>query len=363
MQNASRIGYLSAAKAVGIVLVTIGHAEPLMTTFPVVWKTIYAFHMPLFFLLTGLFAAPVVPLNRATYGAHALRQVRALFVPYVVMSLVFTFIKLAAAGNVKRQVPIDSLARDVLLFPSDGPALYLWFIYTLLVIRLAWPLVARAPRWLVIAALAAFQLASIDIPIFLLGYVGYYLAYYWLGAQLGQHLDALREQLARIRWSLLAAAVFVALDVYAQVVHPTRLPAPLRLPLALSGTWLVLAACRRFESRLAGPAGRTLDRQSFDIYLLQYLFIFPMLFVGRRLGLPDPVTIAINIALGLVGPLSLVRAGRRIAPALTTALLGPRRGTPWPPSSDHAVDPVPAPRLDVPATADDLLPDGERKAA
>ena len=49
-QTGQRLGWLDAAKGLGIILVVIGHV---WTRGPV-RDTIYAFHMPLFFLLAAL---------------------------------------------------------------------------------------------------------------------------------------------------------------------------------------------------------------------------------------------------------------------------------------------------------------------
>jgi membrane-bound acyltransferase YfiQ involved in biofilm formation len=165
-------------------------------------------------------------------------------------------------------------------------------------------------------------LFDIDIPMFLAGFVCYYLAYYWLGAVIGRHLDALKMVLDQSLWAIAAAILFFGLNVFG-LSHP--LPPALRFVVASSGIWMVLAVCKRFEDRLAGPVVATLDRHSFDIYLLQYFFIFLVVFVCRRLGAPGEVTIVANIVVGLIGPLILVRLAMWQAPTITATLMGVRR--------------------------------------
>jgi len=59
IQSGKRINYIDAAKGIGIILVCIGHAvtnasSAMNSTYVGVIKFIAQFHMPLFFLLSGL---------------------------------------------------------------------------------------------------------------------------------------------------------------------------------------------------------------------------------------------------------------------------------------------------------------------
>lgn len=49
-----RIGYIDTAKAVGIILVFMGHCSNVVSI-PYLHNFIYSFHMPLFFVLAGWF--------------------------------------------------------------------------------------------------------------------------------------------------------------------------------------------------------------------------------------------------------------------------------------------------------------------
>lgn len=321
----ARIDYLSAAKAVGIVLVTIGHAEPIATTFPALWKVIYSFHMPLFFFMSGFFAEPRPPLTLEAYRRLAGRQLRTLLIPYLCISLIFAVIKATAPALVNRPIVAAHLPIDILVFPSGNPALFLWFIYTLVVIRLVWPIVARMPAPLLLATLLPFQIWNIDIPLFLLGYVAYFLTYYWLGSLAGQHRAALDAALGRPLLAVLALGGFAGLSAFGA----TPLRPEWRLALAACGIWLTLAICRRWRSQIKGRVVDLLDRHSFDIYILQYLFIFPAFYLLRRLGVAPEAIVVVNTLFGLVGPLLLVRHAIDRAPAIALLLTGSRkRGTP-----------------------------------
>ena len=74
-----RIGWADTARGVAILLVIIGHTCPP----PYTTAFIYAFHMPLFFVLSGLFLKVDEPL-----GPFVQKKARTLLVPFVIYNLV-----------------------------------------------------------------------------------------------------------------------------------------------------------------------------------------------------------------------------------------------------------------------------------
>ena len=74
-----RIGWADTARGVAILLVIIGHTCPP----PYTTAFIYAFHMPLFFVLSGLFLKVDEPL-----GSFVQKKARTLLVPFVIYNLV-----------------------------------------------------------------------------------------------------------------------------------------------------------------------------------------------------------------------------------------------------------------------------------
>ena len=74
-----RIGWADTARGVAILLVIIGHTCPP----PYTTAFIYAFHMPLFFVLSGLFLKVDEPL-----GPFVQKKARTLLIPFVIYNLV-----------------------------------------------------------------------------------------------------------------------------------------------------------------------------------------------------------------------------------------------------------------------------------
>ncbi|MFT3966394.1 MAG: acyltransferase family protein [Sphingobium sp.] len=159
MANKARMGgrieWVDAAKGVGILLVIVGH----------VWwqpgpahRIIYAFHMPLFFILSGYMMKPQpVP-------GLILRQVRSLLVPFVAFSLILIAADLLVEGA-RGQRPIFpgfAAGMAAIVWKTQalrGPFTILWFIPCLFFARIAWTMAARLwpdpfdRRWAVLAAL------------------------------------------------------------------------------------------------------------------------------------------------------------------------------------------------------------------
>lgn len=78
----SRMSWIDATKGLGIVLIVLGHIMSVETP-SAFYVTIYAFHVPLFFFVSGLTLKP----GRETFG-HMLRgKVRTLLVPYLCYAL------------------------------------------------------------------------------------------------------------------------------------------------------------------------------------------------------------------------------------------------------------------------------------
>lgn len=134
-----RLGWMDSAKGIGIMLVVIGHAwRGLQTSglisnttlFHVIDKAIYAFHMPLFFFLSG------VLIERGLLGssvtAFAVSRVQRLIWPLVLWTWVFFLFKGLAGGLANK--PFDWADFPILPLP---PLEHFWFLWALFVIQLA----------------------------------------------------------------------------------------------------------------------------------------------------------------------------------------------------------------------------------
>lgn len=123
---------IDIAKGVGISLVVLGHCLPYDG---MAYHYIYLFHMPLFFLLAGMFARP------CTVGECLRRRSWRLLVPYLFYWLyarAFTYIIGVA---LKHDFTFSNISFDIL---SGG---VLWFLISLWTIHLLWAVGCQMGRW------------------------------------------------------------------------------------------------------------------------------------------------------------------------------------------------------------------------
>lgn len=83
-----RVEIIDIAKAVTIFLVIVGHTLPNLDT-SLFRRTIYSFHMPLFFLLAGLSIKPSVITTKTEWLSFIKKNILALIVPCFIWGLVY----------------------------------------------------------------------------------------------------------------------------------------------------------------------------------------------------------------------------------------------------------------------------------
>lgn len=290
---------MQVARGIGILLVTFGHSEPVREVFPVAWDIVYSFHMPLFFFMSGFFSLRLI---RRSWLTHILPQTLRYAFPYVVISLAFAAIKLLAP-EVKRQVIPGDLPQDILLYPFNNPALFLWFLYVFLLMRLISPLFRgkMAVGLLPVVIVAACWPGSIEI--FGLWSFCKHLVYYLTGIILARHLHLLLTLLKDLRLGVAVAVIFIGVTLSA----PERQVGPLSVLTAFSGIWGVLVLS---SLKIPGRLSDMLEycgRFSLEIYLLQYFFIFPIHFVLQRATVDGHMIVFCTFLIGLAGPILLER--------------------------------------------------------
>lgn len=137
MPTKQRVQWIDIARAMAMFLVFFGHLGD--SWFPAlnpIIQAIYTFHMPLFFVLSGLFFKPAVEL-----AGLLKKRARTLLIPYYVFSvfaLVAPVVKLlhpslyTSAGKSAKVNPLGSIASIIFAQGNAG----LWFLWSLFVASL-----------------------------------------------------------------------------------------------------------------------------------------------------------------------------------------------------------------------------------
>ena len=129
----TRIGWIDTAKGIGIFLVVFGHALPQTH---IVATILWAFHMPLFFFLSGVTAKAWAPGG----GQALMRGLKNLVVPYLFFSLVSICLWSISKGSAPGSQPLHLLTD--MAYGVAGPQklmdynVPLWFFTCLVAVRL-----------------------------------------------------------------------------------------------------------------------------------------------------------------------------------------------------------------------------------
>ena len=260
------------ASGVGLLHYVIGFATP--------------FRMPEFFLISGLFLDQV--LSR-TWRAYADRRVVHYFYFYALWAVIHIVLKVGVMSAAPAEAASD------LLWAIVEPYGVLWFIYLLaafsLVAKLMYDL--RAPRWLVWAFGAAFQMAHIQTGSYLVDQFCAYFVYFYSGYVFAPLIFKLVDRaLANRRLALIGLGLYAIVNI-ALVFSPgfAVLPNEIQLGLAgLPGVRLALAIAGSLAlcvtaALITGPREtrwlRWLGQHSIVVYLV---FVLPMSFARLALG-------------------------------------------------------------------------------
>ena len=244
MQN--RDHWVDYAKGIGILLVVYGHVSRGAynagiaidaSIFKLIDSIIYSFHMPLFFLLSGIFFIP--SLNK--YGRRCLifDKIDSVFYPYVLWSLLQGFIEvfLSRFTTAKTNVP------EVLSLLWQ-PRAQFWFLYILFIVFVVMALFYRERRGIP-ASIVALALVGawasrfyVQLP-FPVDFLATYLIYFYIGSQ----IEIWKNLISR--YALISCAISGVLFTLLAWLFHVQLgfifsdKSFLALPLALSGIGLV----------------------------------------------------------------------------------------------------------------------------
>ncbi|MBW4659603.1 MAG: acyltransferase [Drouetiella hepatica Uher 2000/2452] len=140
-----RLGWVDYAKGIGIFWVVVGHVlrglvssdllESSASRFIDQW--IYAFHMPLFFFLSGLF---LVRSAAKPFKSFLRDKLSTIAYPYVLWSLLQGLLQIVASRHTSQVVSFADLGRIIY-----EPIQQFWFLYTLFVILLIYAVMHKFP--------------------------------------------------------------------------------------------------------------------------------------------------------------------------------------------------------------------------
>ncbi|MBF2083044.1 acyltransferase family protein [Thermoleptolyngbya sp. C42_A2020_037] len=309
--QSQRITLIDYAKGIGIFLVVLGHVlrgltgtvlqENALTQALDQW--IYAFHMPLFFFLSGYLAERSVS---KPLGTVVSSKLRAIAYPYFLWSAIQETLRHLAGIS---DQPLSSLWRIVY-----SPILQFWFLYVLFAVSLVY-LLLRKLKVPVAVCFAGFALlfASEFVDLSLGPWPVLYMirlnaVYFALGA-IASGVDWV-GRLQKVQRSILLPSAFFgfSLIALAAIVNLTSLEAWL-FPLAVLGIVASLSLAAYLEDLQRISFLQTWGLRSLEIFVAHTIFTAATRIVLQKgMNLNQPVIhIIVGTALGLGASLLLYR--------------------------------------------------------
>lgn len=315
-QNRPRLRWLDIAKGLGIILVVLGHAErgllhsslqPCLVSPAVLDDWIYAFHMPLFFLVSGI----ALRLARQTSLWGLLKQRSSVILyPYLAWSVLQGAVEVAAAPYTNGHATV----REVLSLVW-APRAQFWFLYVLFFCTVFCGFLRNARGAALLLALGGACVMGVLAPslsgIWVLDKIAFNFAFMFIGFVLPTSVVGWRMSPSTATWSLMLGSILMV-SILASVVLSQAYELPIaRFALA----WVGVAGMLLISHALDARAPRLADRLAFvgtkslEIFLLHVTLVAAARLFGFWLGVGVSFEFAMALLtlVGVLGSLALER--------------------------------------------------------
>lgn len=154
-----RVEYIDIAKLLGIICVIMGHT---VSSDTLVKRILYAFHMPLFFILSGMVTKPILKWNTNNLKAYVEKKLRTIILPYFIWGLIYSPLSFKSVAQIAYGT------RETLILANSLTSL--WFLpVTFLAVILAETVIGflhdyKAKYWIIGASASVFLLLAFIIP-------------------------------------------------------------------------------------------------------------------------------------------------------------------------------------------------------
>lgn len=319
LTSGGRVEWVNYAKGIGIVLVVVGHvwrgvqglADPAQDrAMTILDSAIYQFHMPLFFVLSGLFVARSA---QRAFAGFVLQKLKTIAYPYVIWTLIQAAVASRATGAAHQKVSFLSVVKDLPTHPFQQ----FWFLYVLFLCMIAFGVLSKlrlGPIAILILAIEFYVVRSwvpgITWPP--LYQFGGEFVYFAAGAALA---PLLLGGILRIGSGLLVMAAVTQWAVVAWV--SARMPGLIRMnDVTFTAALGIAATCAAAVLLARMPGTRVLGylgEKSLVIYVAHVVFAAGARAVLLKLHVTElSIQLAVGIAAGLAFPLLLDWGSRRV---------------------------------------------------
>ncbi|KST65281.1 acyltransferase [Mastigocoleus testarum BC008] len=309
--------WVDYAKGIGIFLVAVGHVLrglinssiiPNSPTLEFIDHWIYAFHMPLFFFISGLFVQRSLSKPFKTF---ILDKVYVIAYPYFVWSIFQSILQYIASNYTNSDLSLTDIWKIVY-----QPQMQFWFLYTLFVIMLLYGVLYKlkvTPAVFFAISVGVYCLHVLDVsfgPWGILYLARRYALYLALGIIIGKYIDhhdllAAKNRLSHlILWSI-ALGGYLALGIATSFRMTENIAT---VPLVAAVGILASVVLANILANLSIlPFLSRWGTLSLEIFVAHSIFASVLrIILSKGFGLNEPIAhIVLGVAISIYAPIAL----------------------------------------------------------
>lgn len=326
VQKVKEQRWVNIAKGIAILLVVFGHVldsylgKDLFVGYNSYIKyiryTIYTFHMPLFFALSGyLYSYKHRSINLVNLKPFLVKKILNLGIPYLVFSFAFGLAYVRLSSNTYHTLKIN----DLYNVPFK-PILQYWFIYALLFIFI---LVAfldliikdsiKVFIILIIGKLVVTYL-NISVPFILLAFN--YGMYFYFGKVI--QIYSIRNLKIKKYLCIITFLVYSIINIisYKFKINNTfdKNNIYVAAIVGILGTLIVILLCQMIETKnnFIMNLFSYLGKNSFEIYLIHRVFSYAVTLILIKLTNSILLNLLMSVVIGIIVPLCIKRISMKL---------------------------------------------------
>ena len=302
-----RLEWIDLVKGIAIGLVVIGHmlrgfvSSGMYSEYKNIFKyidyTIYSFHMPLFFIISGaLFKNSKKLENMNQYFLFIKKKVILLVIPYFVFSWIQIVIKLIMSNSVNNKVNIMDFFTIIF-----NPIEQFWFLYSLMIIFIIMGFIdikIKRDQIKFIIIILSFLLANYTIiDLGILGNAISNIIYFYIGEKIIENKERIKIN-NNIIISLLALYIILNLAIY-NFKFSQNILIISRFIMAVVASLTIITICKKFQynDKNIIYVFKILGKHSMAIYLLHIILGSGIRIVLLKLSINSLI---VQVILGLI---------------------------------------------------------------
>ncbi|MGL4875106.1 MAG: acyltransferase family protein [Clostridium sp.] len=318
--------WLDESKGIGILLVVLGHVIlgflnanmylDKKNLLEYVFFTIYSFHMPLFFIISGyLYKKTWQIKNIQNLKVRIINKFIALGIPYIIFSLAFGISKVIMSGDTNSELTI----KDILKIPIHPIGPY-WFLYALMGLFILVPILEYSKLNTKIILLIALSLTILSniftIKIVFISTTFQNILYFYIGCilfEIFNYEKYFKLKKLLLKFNVLLFFVYIVTNILYFNLSKSIFISNIFIGiiLAISASIFIINIFYKYNKN--NKVLITMGKLSLPIYLMHIILTAGIRIIFIKLGLNNfIIQISVGILLGILIPILIYKLITRI---------------------------------------------------